>query len=59
MWMVDVELSGGFRYLLVVGDGVLRSVSGLWEETLENGSSVARVARKYGINANQVFHWWR
>lgn len=29
------------------------------EETLESGSSVARVARKYGINANQVFHWRR
>ena len=27
------------------------------EETLEPGSSVARVARKYGINANQVFQW--
>jgi transposase len=29
------------------------------EETLEAGSSVARVARKYGINANQVFMWRR
>lgn len=29
------------------------------EETLEAGASVARVARKYGINANQVFHWRR
>jgi len=29
------------------------------EETLEVGSSVARVARKYGINANQVFQWRR
>jgi hypothetical protein len=25
------------------------------EETFEPGSSVARVARKYGVNANQVF----
>jgi transposase len=29
------------------------------EETLEPGSSVARVARKYGVNANQVFQWRR
>ena len=27
------------------------------EETFEQGSSVARVARKYGVNANQVFQW--
>ena len=27
------------------------------EETLEPGASVARVARKYGVNANQVFQW--
>jgi transposase len=27
------------------------------EETLEPGASVARVARKYGVNANQVFRW--
>jgi transposase len=29
------------------------------EETLAAGSSVAREARKYGINANQVFQWRR
>jgi hypothetical protein len=29
------------------------------EETLEPGASVARVARKHGINANQVFQWRR
>ncbi len=27
------------------------------EETLQPGASVARVARKYGVNANQVFLW--
>ena len=27
------------------------------EETLEEGASVARVARAHGVNANQVFHW--
>lgn len=29
------------------------------EETLEAGSSVARVARTHGVNANQVFQWRR
>jgi transposase len=29
------------------------------EETLEVGASVARVALKYGVNANQVFQWRR
>jgi transposase-like protein len=27
------------------------------EETLETGESVARVARRHAVNANQVFHW--
>ena len=27
------------------------------EETLETGASVARVARRHAVNANQVFHW--
>lgn len=27
------------------------------EETLKSGVSVATVARAWGINANQVFHW--
>jgi transposase len=29
------------------------------EETLEAGSSVARVAMEHGVNANQVFKWRR
>ncbi len=29
------------------------------EETLEARASVARVALKYGVNANQVFQWRR
>ena len=29
------------------------------EETLEIGTSVARVAQKHGVNANQVFQWRR
>jgi transposase len=27
------------------------------EESLEEGASVAVVARRHGVNANQVFHW--
>lgn len=27
------------------------------EETLQPGASVAVVARRHGVNANQVFHW--
>jgi len=27
------------------------------EETLETGASVAVVARRHGVNANQVFYW--
>ena len=29
------------------------------EETREPGASVARVAQRYGVNANQVFGWRR
>jgi transposase len=29
------------------------------EETLQAGASVARVALKHGVNANQVFQWRR
>jgi transposase len=27
------------------------------EETLESGASVAQVARRHAVNANQVFYW--
>ncbi len=27
------------------------------EETLQPGASVSRVARRYDVNANQVFYW--
>src|SRR4030088_337391 len=27
------------------------------EETLESGASVARVARRHAVNANQIFYW--
>src|SRR5258707_10362575 len=30
---------------------------GIVEETLEAGASVARLARRHAVNANQVFYW--
>ena len=56
--MVDVDLSGGLEA------GLRRRRSAMErrrvvEETLEAGASVARVALKYGVNANQVFQWRR
>jgi len=57
--MVDVELSG------VVGAGSRRRRRSaderrrIVEETLLAGSSVARVAQRHGVNANQVFQWRR
>ena len=56
--MVDVDLSGG------LGAGPRRRRSAMErrrvvEETLEAGASVARVALKHGVNANQVFQWRR
>jgi transposase len=56
--MVDVDLSSG------LGAGPRRRRSALErrrvvEETLVAGASVARVALKHGVNANQVFQWRR
>ena len=58
VWMADVDVSGG------VGAEPRRRRSALErrrvvEETLEVGASVARVALKHGVNANQVFQWRR
>ena len=58
MWMVDVDLSSG------LGAGSRRRRSAVErrrvvEETLAAGASVARVALKHGVNANQVFQWRR
>jgi len=58
VWMVDVVVS---REL---GTGLRRRRSAverrrIVEETLEAGASVARVALKHGVNANQVFQWRR
>ena len=58
VWMADVEVSGG----LPGGPRRRRSAverRRIVEETLEAGASVARVALKYGVNANQVFQWRR
>jgi transposase len=58
LWMADVDVSGG----LMAGPRRRRSAVERWrivEETLEAGASVARVALKYGVNANQVFQWRR
>jgi transposase-like protein len=58
VWMVDVDVTG------VLGAGPRRRRSAverrrIVEETLEAGASVARIAMKYGVNANQVFQWRR
>ena len=56
--MADVDVSGG----LMAGPRRRRSAverRRIVEETLEAGASVARVALKYGVNANQVFQWRR
>lgn len=53
--MVEVDLSGG-------GPRRRRSAAErrrVVEETLEAGASVAKLALKYGVNANQVFQWRR
>jgi transposase len=58
VWMADVEVSSG----LMAGPRRRRSTverRRIVEETLEAGASVARVALKYGVNANQVFQWRR
>ncbi len=58
VWMADVGVSG------VVGTVPRRRRSAVErrrvvEETLAAGASVARVALKHGVNANQVFQWRR
>jgi transposase len=56
--MADVDVSVG----LMAGPRRRRSAverRRIVEETLEAGASVARVALKYGVNANQVFQWRR
>jgi transposase len=58
VWMVEGELGIG----LVALPRRRRSAAErrrIVEETLGTGTSVARVAQKYGVNANQVFQWRR
>lgn len=55
--MADVEVG---RFVAVRSPRRRRSVEErrrIVEETLEPGASVARVAQRYGVNANQVFGW--
>jgi len=57
VWMVDGDLS-------VVGVGPRRRRSAaerrrVVEETMLPGASVAKVALRHGVNANQVFQWRR
>lgn len=59
VWMVGSELIEG-----LAGSPRRRRRSAeerrlIVEEALEPGASVARVARKHGVNANQVFGWKR
>jgi transposase len=59
VWMVEAELGIG---LAEVPRRRRRSAVErrlIVEETLALGTSVARVAQKYGVNANQVFQWRR
>ena len=56
--MSEVELD----WVAVTGSRRRRSAEErlqIVEESYVHGMSVARVARKYGINANQVFQWRR
>jgi transposase len=58
VWMADLDVIGG----VAAGPRRRRSAAErrrLVEETFEAGASVARVALKHGVNANQVFQWRR
>ena len=56
--MVEVDVGGG---VVAVARRRRSAVERrrIVEETLEAGASVARVALKHGVNANQVFQWRR
>ena len=58
VWMADLDVIGG----VAAGPRRRRSAAErrrVVEETFEAGASVARVALKHGVNANQVFQWRR
>jgi transposase len=52
-----MEVVGWGQYL--DGVEVRRSVAEWWRRRWRRGASVARIALKYGVNANQVFQWRR
>ncbi|MBB5058845.1 transposase [Granulicella aggregans] len=56
--MIELDLGAGLGF----GSRRRRSAAErrrVVEETLEAGASVAKVALKHGVNANQVFQWRR
>ena len=57
--MAELELNGSADAALPRRRRSVDERRRIVEETLEAGSSVARVARKHGVNANQVFAWRR
>lgn len=57
--MVDAELGSGSSLSSPRRRRSAEERRLIVEETLEAGSSVARVAMKHGVNANQVFKWRR
>ena len=44
-------------WVVITGSGCGERRNRSVEATLEPGASIARVARKHGVNANQVFQW--
>jgi transposase len=58
VWIVELDVNGGSEG----GPRRRRSTverRRVAEETLERGALVARVALNHGVNADQVFQWWR
>ena len=58
VWMAEADVSGGAEAVPRRRRSAVERRR-IVEETLEVGASVARVALKYGVNANQVFQWRR
>jgi transposase len=58
-WMVEAELGVGLAESPRRRRRSAEERRLIVEETLEIGTSVARVAQKYAVNANQVFQWRR
>jgi transposase len=58
VWMTGVGVSGGLEAVTRRRRSAIERRR-VVEETFEAGTSVARVALKHGVNANQVFQWRR